>query len=195
MTPYLYLALIVVTDMIAAFKNASAGPAPAGTPRDRDSLGYLLRLSLGGVLVALVLYHTAAISPRLDALLRPWALGGWAAYAAPILVVAGVALRFWSIVSLGPLFKCVIEVAPSQPVVERGPYRLLRHPSYSGSILSGIGFGLALGNWLFLALIAVPAAIGFGHRIRVEEEALLELIGEPYRSYMDRTKRLVPFVF
>ncbi|HKC18217.1 MAG TPA: isoprenylcysteine carboxylmethyltransferase family protein, partial [Candidatus Dormibacteraeota bacterium] len=74
-----------------------------------------------------------------------------------------------------------------------GLYRYVRHPSYSGSLLTVLGVLLCSTNWLALAcfVLALP---GFLYRIRVEEGALLTALGEPYRDYMARTKRLVPFL-
>src|SRR5262249_50419629 len=80
-----------------------------------------------------------------------------------------------------------------QTVVQKGPYRLVRHPSYTGALLTVLGILLCQTNWLSLAcfLLALP---GFAYRIRVEERALVTALGEPYRDYMRRTKRLVPSV-
>jgi protein-S-isoprenylcysteine O-methyltransferase Ste14 len=78
-------------------------------------------------------------------------------------------------------------------VVDTGPYRLIRHPSYTGVVMTIFGVLLCSTNWLALIcfVIALP---GFAYRIGVEERALVDALGEPYREYMGRTKRLVPYV-
>jgi protein-S-isoprenylcysteine O-methyltransferase Ste14 len=78
-----------------------------------------------------------------------------------------------------------------QSVVEAGPYRFVRHPSYTGMLLTLLGVLLCSTNWLALAsfLIALP---GLAYRIKVEEGALIGALGEPYRRYMGRTRRIVP---
>jgi protein-S-isoprenylcysteine O-methyltransferase Ste14 len=109
------------------------------------------------------------------------------------LMLAGMALRWYAVITLGAYFTTTVAARGGQPVVERGPYHLVRHPSYAGSLLTLAGYCLAFTNWLAL-LAVVPGAAGFAYRIRVEERALLETLGEPYAAYMRRTKRLLPYL-
>jgi protein-S-isoprenylcysteine O-methyltransferase Ste14 len=111
------------------------------------------------------------------------------------LILAGAAFRWYSIWVLGKFFTRVVSIQAGQTVVEKGPYRFIRHPSYSGAMLSFLGFGLALTNWLSLGLIILGTVIGYGYRVSVEEKALVEGLGQPYRDYMQHTKRFIPFVF
>jgi len=57
-----------------------------------------------------------------------------------------------------------------------------------------IGLGLALGNWASLLGMLACISVGYAYRIHVEEAALVAALGQPYREYMSRTARLVPFV-
>jgi len=82
-----------------------------------------------------------------------------------------------------------------QPVITDGPYRLIRHPGYAGAILVRAGFGLALGNWMSVALAVLAPLIGVIYRIRVEETALFDALGDDYRSYAAGRKRVIPFVW
>ncbi len=110
------------------------------------------------------------------------------------LMLAGVAFRWYSIRVLGRYFTAVVAIQPEHQIIEAGPYHWLRHPSYSGALVTFLGFALALGNWLSLLIIGVFTAIGYGYRISVEEKALLSAFGDAYRHYMKRTKRIIPFV-
>ena len=110
-----------------------------------------------------------------------------------VLAVAGIALRFYSIWYLGQSFTCEVATTPGQAVVDRGPYRLLRHPSYTGGLLIVFGLLLCITNPLAFAGFVVALG-GYSYRIRVEERVLMAELGEPYREYMRRTKRLIPFV-
>lgn len=110
-------------------------------------------------------------------------------------IVAGLVLRWWAILSLKRAFTVDVAVAADQRVIETGPYRLIRHPSYTGSLLSFAGFGLVLGNAVSMILMTVPITAAFLYRIGVEEAALRQGLGEPYVAYMRRTRRLVPFVY
>lgn len=109
------------------------------------------------------------------------------------LMIAGMALRWYAIRVLGRSFTFIVATQPGQQVMDRGPYRLVRHPSYSGSLITILGVLVACANPLSL-LGLLPALIGYAYRIRVEEETLSENLGEAYRSYMRRTRRLIPFL-
>ena len=91
---------------------------------------------------------------------------------------------------------CTLEVAiqPGQRVLDRGLYRYLRHPSYAATFVTILGYALALGNWLSLAVMLVIPGLVYGWRMRVKEAALTEAFGDEYRAYMRRMKRLVPFI-
>ena len=114
-------------------------------------------------------------------------------YIGVALMVAGLAFRWYSIRVLGRSFTYVVHTRPDQQVVQKGPYRWIRHPSYTGALITILGVLVALTNPLsFLGLI--PPLAGYAYRIRVEERALMRDLGEPYVDYMRRTKRLVPFL-
>jgi protein-S-isoprenylcysteine O-methyltransferase Ste14 len=119
----------------------------------------------------------------------------WPVIAGLTILWAGLALRAWAIIVLGRWFTVVVEVRPDQEVVQRGPYRLVRHPSYTGLLLAATGLGLALDNWLSLALCVVGPLAGLLVRIRAEEAALDAMLGERYRAYAARTRRLIPGIW
>ena len=107
----------------------------------------------------------------------------------------GIALRQWAVWTLGRLFTIVVRVEANQTVVATGPYRWVRHPSYAGLLMTLLGVGVALDNWLsVLAMVTVPA-LGLVIRIRVEERELLAGLGDPYRRYAEKRKRLIPGIW
>jgi protein-S-isoprenylcysteine O-methyltransferase len=108
------------------------------------------------------------------------------------LVWAGMLVREWAILSLGRAFTAMVEVNPGQELVTSGPYRRVRHPAYTGSMLTLAGFGLAAGSWVGALLAVVIAVAGYSYRVRVEERAMLEAFGEEYREYMRRSGRFLP---
>jgi protein-S-isoprenylcysteine O-methyltransferase Ste14 len=101
-------------------------------------------------------------------------------------------IRVWSVIVLGRSFRTTVEVDAAQPVVTRGPYRWVRHPSYTGLLLIAAGYGLAFGTWPGLVLCLVLPGVAILRRIGVEETELTRVLGDPYRDYRDRTKRLIP---
>lgn len=112
-----------------------------------------------------------------------------------LLIVSGMILRWVAIASLKTAFTVDVAVASDQQVKADGIYRWIRHPSYAGSILSLVGFGIALRHWTSMVVLIVPITLAFLYRIEVEERALIGGLGEAYASYARRTKRLVPFVY
>jgi protein-S-isoprenylcysteine O-methyltransferase len=112
-----------------------------------------------------------------------------------ILTVAGMTLRWVSIRTLGRFFTVNIAIRHDQYVVTSGPYRFIRHPSYSGLLSAFLGLGLYLANWLSLLVIIIPIAWATLNRIDKEEEALLAGLGPPYKAYCDKTKRLIPWLY
>jgi protein-S-isoprenylcysteine O-methyltransferase Ste14 len=112
-----------------------------------------------------------------------------------VVLLAGLVLRGWSFKVLGEYFTHTVMVSSDQPVITAGPYRVLRHPSYTGVILAGIGVGLASANWADLAGLMLLILTALLWRIRVEENALMMTLGDRYRSYAAQHKRLVPLVW
>ena len=110
-----------------------------------------------------------------------------------IIAVAGIAFRQLAFSSLGRFFTTRVTTRADQTVVETGPYRFIRHPSYSGFLMTVLGVLLCETNWLSLAcfLLAMP---GLAYRIKVEERALLDGLGAPYQDYMRRTWMFVPLL-
>jgi protein-S-isoprenylcysteine O-methyltransferase Ste14 len=107
----------------------------------------------------------------------------------------GLFLRWWSFRTLGRYFTLVLRTSADQAVVDRGPYRVLRHPSYTGLLMVVIGCALMIGNWV--GVLACSAWVGGAlvYRIRVEERALSQALGERYRDFAATRARLVPFVW
>lgn len=110
------------------------------------------------------------------------------------LMYAGIALRFYAIATLGNFFTTTVAITPEQKVVETGPYRFIRHPSYTGVLLLLLGLSLSLTNWLSLLVIMGSGLISLSYRIWVEEQVLKNQFGQQYVEYMRRTKRLIPFI-
>jgi protein-S-isoprenylcysteine O-methyltransferase Ste14 len=158
-----------------------------GSNRDHGSIVAVVLGVAAGVLVAV--WCAAGVSTTTIA-------GGWVPLLVGLLLMwLGIALRQWAVWTLGRFFTVVVRVTDGQSVVDRGPYRWVRHPSYAGLLLTLLGLGVALGNWLSLLALAILPLIGLVIRVRVEERALLDALGEPYRSYAGSRRRLVPGIW
>ncbi len=108
---------------------------------------------------------------------------------------AGIALRLWAVSTLGSQFSRVVGVEVGAHVEQRGPYRYVRHPSYSAVLLAFAGIGLAQANVLSLVGAVVCILVGYVARIRVEEDVLEAAFGDAYREYASTRARLIPGVW
>jgi protein-S-isoprenylcysteine O-methyltransferase Ste14 len=153
-----------------------------GTDRDRGTR-VLIALTLGAAIVAALGARSVAPELRMPAPLR---------MAGVVVMWLGLALRVWAIAALGGRFRTTVEVEPGQAVVSSGPYRWIRHPSYTGLLLIVAGFGAALGNWLSLAASVVVPLPAIVWRIQVEEAELNRVLGQAYRTYQAERARLIP---
>ena len=177
--------LWVCPEIVAAKMKRSTDPSKA---RDRGSLNLIASLWFAGMAgdfaFSFLLPGAAMLEWRHELF-----------FVGIFLMLSGSAFRWYSIAVLGKYFTFDVAVHTGQVVIEAGPYRYIRHPSYAGALVSLIGLGLALGNWVGLAVAVACLGVAYAYRIPVEEEALLAGIGEPYRNYMSRTWRLIPFLF
>lgn len=191
-TPGMLLAIMLACELFLMRSRLSGDRERTA---DRGSLRLLFAIIFGSILLA---WLAGRLVPqaRFDALLAldPLALQvlRWGGLG---LFVAGLALRWYSMAYLGRLFTYDVAIAADHRVVDTGPYRLIRHPAYTGSLLSFVGLGVYGGNALSLALLLAPIALAFLHRIAIEETALEAALGSRYVDYAARTRRLIPFVY
>ncbi|MFZ0442191.1 MAG: isoprenylcysteine carboxylmethyltransferase family protein [Methanobacterium sp.] len=121
-------------------------------------------------------------------------LPGWVFSLGILLIILGIILRQLSMAILGKYFSGVVGIQKDQKVIEKGPYKYVRHPSYTGALMIFIGLGLALQSGAAVLTLIVLFIIAYGFRMYVEEKALISELGEPYLDYKKRTKRLIPYV-
>ncbi|HEY2240954.1 MAG TPA: isoprenylcysteine carboxylmethyltransferase family protein [Streptosporangiaceae bacterium] len=162
--------------------------AGRGFTLTRDPTYVLMYVTVAGAVIA------AQLLGRHGGLLWP---GGriWPVVTGLTLIVACVAIRAWSIIALGRFFQYSIRIQSGHTVVTTGPYRFVRHPSYTGLSLGVAGYALACGDVWSLLAAAVLAGAGLTIRIRVEEHQLRESLGADYATFAAHHKRLIPGVF
>jgi len=160
----------------------------ANGPSPRDPSYFVLLAALLGAIVA------AEVLGRRGRL--PWPGGlAWPVVAGLALMTAGIGLRVWSIVTLGRFFQYQIKVQPGHHVVTSGPYRFVRHPSYTGIAMVLAGIALASDDVWGLLAVAVLGGAGLAVRIRAEERQLTQALGAEYERFAAGRKRLVPGVW
>jgi protein-S-isoprenylcysteine O-methyltransferase Ste14 len=122
-------------------------------------------------------------------------LPDWTYFLGLPLSLLGIAIWLWGQQTLGQYFSSEVIIYQGHQLVERGPYKFVRHPMYTGGFLMSLGMGLAVQSWIATVVIAIAILLVIGYRISVEEKALISEFGEQYKSYSRRVKRLIPFIF
>ena len=168
---------------LSLLKRSKAG----ATSKDRNSLTWIWVVNLGSIALGVWLaYHLPA-----------WKFPWRAAIYLPgcLLFAAGLLLRWHAIFYLGRFFTVNVAIAADHRVIQTGPYRWIRHPSYTGGLTMMLGLCLCIGNLASLLVIAVPCVAVTLWRIRLEEAALARALGAEYTAYMRKTRRLIPWIY
>lgn len=184
-----FYAAVVVCFAPELYRSWFRHPEAGAVNRDRGS--HLVVLAAIGAGVFLAIFVAEARLPHTAITRHPQGVF-WLGIA---MMLTGFVFRHYAIHVLGKFFTHTVATRPGQYVVDTGPYRLIRHPSYSGSLLTFVGLGLAMTNWASAVALLLGACVGYAWRVHVEEQALCFDLGQPYRDYMQRTKRFVPYVW
>lgn len=154
------------------------------------------RLDRGSLrLLSVVIYASLALAAwlawqRIGALPAPWRLP--LLWFGITLMLAGMAFRAWAIRVLAQQFTVDVSIRPDHQLIRHGPYRWLRHPSYTGALATFCGFALGLGSVPAALVVMLPVTLAFLHRIRIEEAALVSAFPDDYPAYAAHTWRLLP---
>jgi len=122
-------------------------------------------------------------------------LPDWAYYLGLSFSILSTVIWFWGQQTLGRYYSHEAVIYQGHQLVERGPYRFVRHPIYTGGLLLFAGMGLMAQSWVAVVLIFVTTVVVLRYRIAVEEKILIAEFGEQYISYSKRVKRFIPFIF
>jgi protein-S-isoprenylcysteine O-methyltransferase Ste14 len=117
----------------------------------------------------------------------------WRAAVGLSLFALGLAFAIWARVHIGHNWGTPMTQKIEPELVSSGPYRLVRHPIYSGILAAGVGTAVAL-SWYWLIAVGL-AGTYFIYSATVEERNLAEQLPDAYPEYKRRTKMLVPFIF
>lgn len=112
-----------------------------------------------------------------------------------VAIIAGIVLRLKSVLTLGKFFTVSVQVDSKQRIIQTGLYKYIRHPAYSGSILSLIGIALAFRSILGIIGTIIIIAVIYGYRIKIEEKLLESNFKSSYKEYKEHTKRIIPFIW
>jgi protein-S-isoprenylcysteine O-methyltransferase Ste14 len=151
-------------------------------------LGHMAPLAVAAVLLCVTIPETRWLGGAVAA------RGAWMAPAGLVLTVAGIGFCLWARFVLAGNWSGTVTVKQDHELVVSGPYRVVRHPIYTGLLLAMIGTGLAIDRWrAVLAVLLV--AFAFVRKIRTEEGFMTETFGLRYEAYARMTAALVPGVW
>lgn len=184
-SPAIAVSLVVLAVAVGSDAVVGRRGVLTTTAADRGTYWAIVVLQALAVVLGLA---ARAVAPWADLPLWVWAVGILA-------MVVGTVLRLWAVLALGDEFRRVVAVRPDQNLVTDGPYRWVRHPSYTGALLIFGGFGLSLANAVSVLVLVVLPGAAYLRRIRVEEAELTAVLGERYLAYARGRARLVPSVW
>ncbi|WP_031432819.1 methyltransferase family protein [Methylomarinum vadi] len=107
----------------------------------------------------------------------------------------GLVIRYSAVSALGRFFTTRVGIQPAHVLIKTGPYRYIRHPSYTGLLVSFAGAGFAMGDLLAFAVLLIPLFGVLLKRIDVEERWLQNHFGQDYRNYCQNTRKLFPYLY
>jgi protein-S-isoprenylcysteine O-methyltransferase Ste14 len=126
---------------------------------------------------------------------RVGVLPNWLFYPGLVTYIFGFAFSSWAAFTLGRFYSPYVAVQADHKVIDKGPYRWIRHPRYAGGLLNIFGLGLALQSLAAVIVLIIGVGFGYAYRIRVEEKFMIAHLGDEYIEYCKRTKRIIPFIF
>ena len=142
-------------------------------------------------------YFVCGTALLLTSLFDKWkntVLPTWIGWLGILIALLGFGLRIWSMSVLGKFYTRTLKVTESQSIVHDGPYHVIRHPGYLGSILIWVGVAASTQNWIVLVIVLLAMFSAYHYRIQNEEKMLLTTNVE-YAGYHKHTWRLIPFLY
>jgi len=193
------VALIVLYMIQSEVRFGARARSSRPGPADRHSS---LALSLTALIPILGFAAAMKLSPVATGSPSGWA--AWlfgeslpglpaVAWAGGVIGLAGLALRLWAVLTLRERYSRTLLVREDHRIERGGPYRLVRHPGYLGSLLCLNAIALTSGAApVFVAslLATIPAYL---YRVRAEDTMLVAAFGAPYESYRREVGALLPF--
>src|SRR5207245_11240827 len=148
--------------------------------RSNSYLGLLIQITFSVLLSIIIVFYIGygVFGPLPDSIF----------YVGIFLMFLGVLVRQYAIAILGRFFSLSVQISEDHKVVEKGPYRLVRHPSYTGVLITFAGLGLAVQSLGALLVLLLFFVISFGYRMDVEERALLSCVRSDESICMKESK-------
>jgi protein-S-isoprenylcysteine O-methyltransferase len=133
-----------------------------------------------------------------------WLVSGWLAarvvpesapvvFGGAILTVAGMLFSVWARLTLGRNWSGTVTIKQDHELIQRGPYRIVRHPIYTGMLLAMLGTAFIFGT--ARCFVGVPiVGLAFWLKVQIEERFMVQQFGAQYSDYRQQVRALIPFV-
>ena len=133
-----------------------------------------------------------------------WLVSGWLAarvvpestpvvFGGAILTVAGMLFSVWARLTLGRNWSGTVTIKQDHELIQRGPYRIVRHPIYTGMLLAMLGTAFIFGT--ARCFVGVPiVGLAFWLKVQIEEQFMVQQFGAQYANYRQQVRALSPFV-
>jgi protein-S-isoprenylcysteine O-methyltransferase Ste14 len=116
-------------------------------------------------------------------------------FAGLLLILSGIAVRWIAIRTLKQHFTTSLTIIDNHKLIDTGIYQYVRHPSYTGGLMSFLGLSVTFSNWITIIVMFVPILLSYLYRIQVEEKMLTDHFGEAYIEYGKKTRKLIPKIY
>ncbi|HTA86515.1 MAG TPA: isoprenylcysteine carboxylmethyltransferase family protein [Silvibacterium sp.] len=136
--------------------------------------------------------------------LSPWLMSGWlterltpesarVVLGGAVLTVAGMLFSVWARLTLGRNWSGTVTIKQDHELIQRGPYRIVRHPIYTGMLLAMLGTAFIYG--IARCFLGVPiVGLGFWLKVQIEEQFMVQQFGEQYVRYRQEVRALIPYI-
>ena len=136
--------------------------------------------------------------------LSPWLMSGWLTErltpeSAPVVLggtvmtAAGMLFSVWARLTLGRNWSGTVTIKQHHELIQRGPYRIVRHPIYTGMLLAMLGTAFIYG--IARCFLGVPiVGLGFWLKVQIEEQFMVQQFGEQYVRYRQEVRALIPYI-
>jgi protein-S-isoprenylcysteine O-methyltransferase Ste14 len=189
--PYaaVFWSVLIWAYVMEGIQHKRKAAVSAGHAGDDKYSGVVISIGVGGLQVAAFF-----VAGRQQWVVEPeWRLPMF--FSGLAMLIAGMLLRMYCWRVLGAFFTHTVTIASDHKLVDQGPYRFVRHPSYLGALMTMTGIGMALHNWAAVAMLLIGSFAVYVYRIEVEERALERGLGDAYAQFKHSRKRLIPFVY
>lgn len=188
-TPIAYLLIAAYLLLERWLRKGAQALRLSPGPSDRGS-SYVLWIA--GLLNFCVFSIAPVLNQHRIASAQDYRTVGWLGIG---LMLLGLGIRYSAAKTLGEFYTRTLQTFEEHRLVDSGLYRFLRHPGYLGTLLIAVGAGMAMCNWIALAIVAITELISKLYRIWAEEKMLQAAFGLAYANYANNTWRLIPFLY